>query len=625
MARGPAQWGRTRGLFIESIRLGELGQSPVRQILARSRVGEHLFSLEILPDDLPSAALDRPTAVADLNIHRDTFRDERVGLLLWVPRSLARRFLELASNLADYRTVDLDVPSFPQEDLAVSADAGLPPAPATLHNLPLESLGEQFVGRREEMKLLRETLAATGRGAITDPVALEGLGGIGKTRLVLEYAWQHLGDYDFVFFLRADTPETLRSGLAGLADEPWLALPEAQDAAEEVRLQAVLRWFSQHDRWLLILDNADDESVAEAITRDVLPSLPRGHVLLTSRFRRWGGQVRAVVLGALSQSDAVAMLIDGTEGARRRHTGRCRNGGPPGRRSRLSAAGPGTDRRLGAHPALHVGRGAGGDLRRRPGLAALVRSARTAVSAPVAAVWEQATQRLTPEETFLLRALAWLAPNPVPDFLLLGLDAAWPDSEGPAPDFVTLARSLAQRSILTERRDRSFQLHRLWLELERHRTPGDERPLWDLRLAEALDRATPGEPGDVRNWPRLTLLEPHAAELFRRTEHAWSQGLLDTDRARFAGRLSRLLNHFALFAKGKAQFRRGRAADAPGAGHRRAELRDGAPQRRQRPEQPGPVAPGHQPAGRGRAADAPGAGHRRAELRDGAPQRRQPT
>ncbi len=51
----------------------------------------------------------------DLNIHRDTFRDQRLCLLNWVPREHARRFLELASNLVDYRTVDLDVPPFSEE------------------------------------------------------------------------------------------------------------------------------------------------------------------------------------------------------------------------------------------------------------------------------------------------------------------------------------------------------------------------------------------------------------------------------------------------------------------------------------------------------------------------------
>ena len=38
-------------------------------------------------------------------------------------------------------------------------------------------------------------------------------------------------------------------------------------------------------------------------------------------------------------------------------------------------------------------------------------------------------------------------------------------------------------------------------------------------------------------------------------------------------------------------------------------LRARPSQRRHTPQQPGPVAAGHEPAGRGRAADAPGAGH----------------
>jgi hypothetical protein len=50
----------------------------------------------------------------------------------------------------------------------------------------------------------------------------------------------------------------------------------------------------------------------------------------------------------------------------------------------------------------------------------------------------------------------------------------------------------------------------------------------------------------------------------------------------------------------------------------------GAPQRRHPPQQPRAIAPSHQPAGRGRAVDAPRAGHRRAELRPGAPQGRHP-
>ena len=59
-------------------------------------------------------------------------------------------------------------------------------------------------------------------------------------------------------------------------------------------------------------------------------------------------------------------------------------------------------------------------------------------------------------------------------------------------------------------------------------------------------------------------------------------------------------------------------------GHRRAELRPRPPQRRHPPQQPGRVAPGHQPARRGRATHAPRTRHRRAELRPRPPQSRHP-
>ena len=68
----------------------------------------------------------------------------------------------------------------------------------------------------------------------------------------------------------------------------------------------------------------------------------------------------------------------------------------------------------------------------------------------------------------------------------------------------------------------------------------------------------------------------------------------------------------------------GRAALSPRAGDRRAVVRPRPPQRRERPQQPGGVAPGHEPAGGGRAALSPRAGDRRAVVRPRPPQRRDP-
>ena len=310
------EWARPRGLYAEHLLLADLDASPTRRILARQRVGEHLFSIEVRSADLPDAALRQPTPVADLNIHRDTFRDERLCLLIWIPREHARRFLELASNLVDYRSVDLDVPPFPEETAPLRHERQ-EAAPRSRHNLPMARLGHQFIGREEEIARVQAMLLATGRGAITDALALEGLGGIGKTRLAVEYAWGHLADYDWVFFLRADTSETLRAGLALLADHEWLDLPEAGETEEERRVRAVLRWFEGHGRWLLILDNADSEQSAGYIASEILPHLHRGHLLLTTRFRRWGGKVRTLALAPLSESAAVRFLVAATEGQRR--------------------------------------------------------------------------------------------------------------------------------------------------------------------------------------------------------------------------------------------------------------------------------------------------------------------
>ena len=44
-----------------------------------------------------------------------------------------------------------------------------------------------------------------------------GLGGIGKTRLAIEYAWAHAGDYSALLFVRADGEAALNAGLAALA------------------------------------------------------------------------------------------------------------------------------------------------------------------------------------------------------------------------------------------------------------------------------------------------------------------------------------------------------------------------------------------------------------------------
>jgi hypothetical protein len=143
-------------------------------------------------------------------------------------------------------------------------------SPRTLHNLPFAP-NPVFTGREAELERLGERLQKRGGVALTQTVALHGLGGVGKTQLAVEYAWKHLGGYKAVLWVRADSPEALDANLAGLAG--LLGLPEASAKEQNIQTVAVLGWLKGHENWLLIADNADVDEAAKAVRDRLAPHL----------------------------------------------------------------------------------------------------------------------------------------------------------------------------------------------------------------------------------------------------------------------------------------------------------------------------------------------------------------
>jgi hypothetical protein len=80
-----------------------------------------------------------------------------------------------------------------------------------VHNLPPKS--SQFVKRERELEAIQNVLRPkdpTRVGEITQ-CKLQGMGGIGKTEIALEYAYRHMSDYDAIFWIDAEQ-ETQRVG-----------------------------------------------------------------------------------------------------------------------------------------------------------------------------------------------------------------------------------------------------------------------------------------------------------------------------------------------------------------------------------------------------------------------------
>jgi hypothetical protein len=85
-------------------------------------------------------------------------------------------------------------------------------APRRVVNLPYTSLGPLFKGRDAVIAQLRQRLASGPCQAI------HRLGGVGKTRLAIEYAWRHAGNYSALLFASARSAVDLRTNLAGFCD-----------------------------------------------------------------------------------------------------------------------------------------------------------------------------------------------------------------------------------------------------------------------------------------------------------------------------------------------------------------------------------------------------------------------
>jgi tetratricopeptide (TPR) repeat protein len=160
----------------------------------------------------------------------------------------------------------------------------------------------RFTGRVEALNRLRGELRSGGK-AVVLPIALQGMGGIGKTQLALEYVHRFKSSYDLVWWINADPPQFIDTELTDLGAA--IGIPAERTAVESaLAALAALRRGHPTDRWLLIFDNADDLSEVEKF----LPQGGPGHLLITSRNAEWGNQAKALPVDVFQRPESVMHL-----------------------------------------------------------------------------------------------------------------------------------------------------------------------------------------------------------------------------------------------------------------------------------------------------------------------------
>jgi tetratricopeptide (TPR) repeat protein len=160
-----------------------------------------------------------------------------------------------------------------------------------------------FTGRENLLERLHERFQTAQAAALSQPLAISGLGGIGKTQLAIEYAYRYRQEYQKVLWARAETTEELNTAYAEIAR--MLNLPQKHVRDQEVIVEAVKGWLSSQQDWLLILDNADDLSLIHSF----LPTTFAGHLLLTTRAQAMGRIAQRIQVDTLDQETGALFLL----------------------------------------------------------------------------------------------------------------------------------------------------------------------------------------------------------------------------------------------------------------------------------------------------------------------------
>jgi tetratricopeptide (TPR) repeat protein len=380
-----------------------------------------------------------------------------------------------------------------------------------------------FTGREDLLDQLHQKLTMAGTSnattaavaALTQPQALKGLGGIGKTQLAIEYAYRYQDDYPHTFWINAATEEALITSfvtIAGLLP----SFPAKHEQDQHKIVEAVKHWLEQsRTHWLLLFDNADDI----ALVRSFLPKNGPGHILLTTRAHAVGSFATSIEVEKMSLMEGSCLLI-------RRVYGLASHLSPMQVLEYASVED--TNEAANVVAALdylplaldqagayieETGCGFAGYLNvyntHRKELLARRGTQATEYPEAVATTWSlsfQKVEQANPAAAELLRLCAFLAPDKIPEELIIDGADQWssPLQQAAADHFTfnqmiadLLKFSLVRRLAETQ----AFSIHRLVQAVQRDGMELEVQHQWAERVVRAVSKVFPHDVDDVATWP----------------------------------------------------------------------------------------------------------------------------
>jgi tetratricopeptide (TPR) repeat protein/nucleoside phosphorylase len=374
-----------------------------------------------------------------------------------------------------------------------------------------------FTGRDELLEQLDQQLSpgaqehrpVTRRAALTQPKAIKGLGGIGKTQIAVEYAYRcrEQGCYTHTLWVNAVSEEAVITSFVALAE----LFPDDFSAKNETNqrklVEAIKHWLEQcQEPWLLIFDNADDPSSVQ----EYFPKLGNGGILLTTRADAVGSLATSIEVETMSFIEGTHLLLRRAQLFEHASDEQINEAGnivvaldhfPLA----LDQAGAYIEEtKCGLNRYLEVYQ----DHRQ----AFLARRGKQAMNYPdsVATTWSlsfQKVEQASPAAAELLRLCAYLSPDRIPEELIKDSAAYWPLplQQAAADPFMfnqmiaeLLKFSLVKRLV----EERMLSIHRLVQAVQLDMMEPAVQSQWAERVVRAVNDVFPGNAQDVANWQK---------------------------------------------------------------------------------------------------------------------------
>jgi tetratricopeptide (TPR) repeat protein len=165
--------------------------------------------------------------------------------------------------------------------------------------VPFRQKGDQVIGREAALQAVREQLMSGRRTAIGQTASFQGLGGLGKTQLAVEYAYRYRDAYpNGVIWLNAD--QDIDAQLTELSEKARWVSPHSE---HKYKLEIAQRRLRTYSDCLIVFDNLEDPQAIE----DYLPE-PQAdpHILVTSRIDQPG--FTPIPLDPLNEALSIELL-----------------------------------------------------------------------------------------------------------------------------------------------------------------------------------------------------------------------------------------------------------------------------------------------------------------------------